>query len=65
MSSPYTNDLETDTALECLGDFDKTRTVCRKHCVLRLKCVIEQDHNLRMEMFEEWVAAQDEALKIQ
>lgn len=63
--SPYQMRFDAYTAPGCFGDFDKTRTLCKKHCVLRLRCAIEQDQNMRMEMFDDWMADQDEALKMQ
>lgn len=57
--------LEIDTIVGCFGAYDTTNLLCKKHCVLRLRCAIEQDQMMRMEMFEEWAAAQDETLKLQ
>jgi hypothetical protein len=57
--------LEIDSIEECFGAYDKTNLLCKKHCVIRIKCAIEQDQILRTEMFEEWAAAQDEPLKLQ
>ena len=56
---------ETEITLECFGDFDRTRTLCFKHCAIRIRCAIEQDQLLRMEMFEEWAASRDDTFKIQ
>lgn len=60
----YQTRFEIDPILECFGDFDKTRALCLKHCALRLRCAIEQDQLMRMEMFEDWMAFRDDTLKI-
>ena len=61
MNQPfYQTRYEIDPTLECFGDFDKSRALCLKHCALRLRCAIEQDHMLRMEMFEDWMAFRDD-----
>jgi hypothetical protein len=39
--------------LDCFGDYVKTNPLCAKHCVLRLRCVIQQDQNLRMELLSD------------
>lgn len=36
--------------LDCFGDYTKTNPLCAKHCVLRLRCAIEQEQNIRTEM---------------
>lgn len=39
--------------LDCFGDYAKNNPMCVKHCVLRLRCVIQQDLNLRMELLSD------------
>ena len=65
MSIPFGAGSETDNALGCFGTFERSNALCRNYCALRLKCVIEQNNNIRMELLDEWLAEQDEALKIQ
>ncbi len=38
--------------LDCFGDYAKTHPLCAK-CVLRLRCVIQQEQNLRMELLSD------------
>ncbi len=42
--------------LDCFGDYNRSNPLCAKHCVLRIRCVIEQDQNIRMELFSELVS---------
>lgn len=39
--------------LDCFGAFDMSDPVCRKHCVLCLRCIIEKNHHFRMEFMED------------
>jgi hypothetical protein len=65
MNHRYYFGIEIDDGLGCFGEFNKKNFLCKKHCVLRLKCAIEQNHNLQMEILEDLVITQDEATKIQ
>jgi hypothetical protein len=51
--------------LNCFGDFTKTNPLCAKHCALRLRCAIEQDQNMRMELLEDLIASEELPIKIQ
>lgn len=39
--------------LDCFGDYAKTNPLCAKHCVLRLRCAIEQEQNIRTELLSD------------
>lgn len=54
-----------DDNSDCFGQYNTRDPLCLKHCVLRLRCAIEQDHNLRTEMIEELVASDGELGKVQ
>ena len=45
---------------DCMGTFSKRDPQCMNHCVLRLRCAIEKEQNLRMELIEELVASDNE-----
>lgn len=51
--------------MDCFGGYNKNTSLCAKHCALRLRCVIEQDHNIRTEILEELVADESGLAKIQ
>ncbi|KJS32134.1 MAG: hypothetical protein VR64_08495 [Desulfatitalea sp. BRH_c12] len=44
--------------LDCFGDYSKTNPLCAKHCVLRLRCAIEQDQNIRMELLSDYALSE-------
>lgn len=51
--------------MNCFGDYAKSDPLCTRHCVLRLRCAIEQDQNMRMELLEDLMASDALAFKIQ
>ena len=51
--------------LDCFGDFSKTNPLCAKHCVLRLRCAIEQDFAVRMEVMAELATAEYMTVTVQ
>jgi hypothetical protein len=50
---------------ECFGDYDKNDSLCSKYCVLRLRCAIEQDNNIRSEILDELFASEGTFMKSQ
>ena len=52
-------------SLDCFGDYKRSNPLCAKHCALRLRCAIEQDQNLRLELIEDLVTVEDQIIKIQ
>lgn len=55
----------SDEILDCFGDFNKSDRLCTKYCILRLRCAIEQEQNLRSALLEELVAAENATGKLQ
>lgn len=49
----------------CFGEFNLADPVCKKLCVLSIRCAIEQDQNARLEILEELVASEDLFTRIQ
>ncbi|MFH2047631.1 MAG: hypothetical protein ABIK92_21090 [Pseudomonadota bacterium] len=44
-----------DTHIGCFGNFSIDDTVCKKFCALSLKCYVERNQNVRIEIIEELV----------
>ena len=57
--------ITADEAVDCFGDFNKKDRLCTRYCILRLRCAIEQEQNLRSALFEELVASETTTGKIQ
>jgi hypothetical protein len=51
--------------LGCFGSFNIKNSVCKKFCALRLRCAIEHDQKVRMELLEELAAYDNFFLKMQ
>jgi hypothetical protein len=51
--------------LGCFGGFQKDDPICKRFCALRIRCAIQQDQNVRLEIMEELVACERAVLKIQ
>ena len=42
--------------LGCFGNFNVEDNICRKFCVLSLRCAIERENNARMEILEDMLS---------
>ncbi len=51
----------TKNYLGCFGSFNIEDTVCRKFCILSLRCAIEFENNARMEILED-ILSYDEGI---
>lgn len=49
----------------CFGDFNRKDTICVKLCALSLRCAIESDQNIRIELLEELVSTDSMFMKMQ
>jgi hypothetical protein len=55
----------SDEPLDCFGDFNSGDRLCTKYCILRLRCAIEKEQNLRSALLEELVASETTIGKLQ
>ncbi len=44
--------------LGCFGCFEVTDPICRKLCVMNIRCAIEREQNDRMDFLEELVSGE-------
>lgn len=56
---------DLDRFLECFGSFNAEKNVCLKHCALSLRCAIEKDEYMRMELLEDLINSDGMTLKMQ
>ncbi len=54
-----------DDQIGCIGEYDPADELCAKHCALKLRCLIEYNRNLRLEVIEDIVASNDTFIKTQ
>jgi hypothetical protein len=57
--------ITADEFLDCFGDFNKGNRLCTKYCILRLRCAIEQEQNLRSALLEELISSENTTSKLQ
>lgn len=56
---------DLDRFLGCFGSFNADNNVCLKHCALCLRCAIEKDEHMRMELLEDLISSDGVILKMQ
>ena len=49
----------------CFGDFRSEDRICRRHCAIRIRCAIERDQKIYVEVCEEMAEADNVMLKFQ
>ncbi len=56
---------DLDRFLGCFGSFNAENDVCLQHCVLSLRCAIEKDEHMRMELLDDLISSDGVILKMQ
>ncbi len=56
-------EITPDALLDCFGDFDKKELLCTKYCAIRLRCAVEQNYNMRIEILEDLMASEGSNVK--
>ena len=51
--------LDLDDHLGCFGNYNRRNPICKKFCAVSLRCAIELDQNVRIELIEDLVASED------
>ena len=65
MKKELNNKISLDDHLGCFGDFNIEDPICKKFCALSLRCIIERDQNIRMEILEDLVSPDGMFIKTQ
>jgi len=65
MKKEINNKIPLDDHLGCFGDFNIEDPICKKFCALSLRCIIERDQNVRMEILEDLVSPDGMFIKTQ
>ena len=55
----------SEDLLDCFGDYNNTAPLCNKHCAIKLRCAVEQNNNMRIEILEDLMASEGSQVKIQ
>ena len=51
--------------LGCFGNFNLEDPICKTFCTINIRCAIERDQNVRIEILQELASSDDLYLKIQ
>ncbi|MDJ0854875.1 MAG: hypothetical protein QNI85_04185 [Desulfobacterales bacterium] len=65
MTHSTTAPQDLDRFLGCFGSFNAENNICRQHCALSLRCAIEKDEHMRMELLEDLISSDGVILKMQ
>ncbi len=65
MKKELNNKIPLDDHFGSFGDFNIEDPICKKFCVLSLRCIIERDQNVRMEILEDLVSPDGMFIKTQ
>jgi len=55
----------SDDHLGCFGNFNLKDKICTKHCILSLRCSIDREQKVKLEMLEELFIAEEVTSVIQ
>jgi hypothetical protein len=54
-----------DEHLGCFGEFDARSEICKKYCVLSLRCSVEREQNKNMEYLEDLISYDGSNIRFQ
>ena len=57
--------ISTTLRLGCFGNFRSQDRVCRNHCAIRIRCAVERDQKIVLEVMSEMNAGDDLPIKLQ
>jgi hypothetical protein len=57
--------ISTNLRLGCFGHFRSDDRVCRNHCAIRIRCAVERDQKIVLEVMSEMNAGDDLPVKLQ
>ena len=56
---------DIDRFMGCFGSFNSENNICLQRCALSLRCAIEKDEYIRLELLEEFLSPDGAILKMQ
>ena len=65
MKKELMNQISIDDHLGCLGNFNIEDPLCKKLCALSLRCAIDCDKNVRLELLEDLMSYDSMFIKMQ
>lgn len=55
----------SDDYVGCYGSFNMQDSICRNYCALKLRCAIEREQNMRIDLLEELIDSDAVVVKMQ
>jgi hypothetical protein len=65
MKEELMNQITIDDHLGCLGNFNIEDPLCKKLCALSLRCAIDRDKNVQLELLEDLMSYDSVFIKMQ
>ncbi len=65
MKTELKKKISFDNHLGCFGNFNIENLICNKFCVLSLRCAIDRDKNIKMDLLEDLISSSGMFTKIQ
>lgn len=65
MKKEFFDKTSFDDHLECFGNFNLEDNICKKFRALSLRCAIDRDRDIRLELIEGLMASEDVLVTIQ
>ena len=65
MKKELMNQISISDHLGCLGNFNIEDPLCKKLCALNLRCAIDRNKNVRLELLEDLISYNSVFIKIQ
>jgi hypothetical protein len=65
MNKEFFDKTSFDDHLGCFGNFNIEDLICKKFCALSLRCAIDRDRDIRLELIEDLMSTDDMLIKIQ
>ncbi len=65
MKKEFINKTSINDHLGCFGNFNLEDSICKTFCALSLRCAIDRERDIRLELIEGLMASEDMLLKVQ
>jgi len=57
MKKELMNKISLDEHLDCFGNFNIENPICKTFCALSLRCVIDRDKTIKMDLLEDLISS--------
>ena len=65
MKKALTKKISLDDCLDCYGNFNIKNPICKTFCALSLRCAVERDKNIKIDLLEDLIFSSGMLTKIQ